>query len=102
MNCILVVISSVMSEEATFLVESQKTNWATVDPTVMKSFLMKVQVLAGGSSVVTDITAVPCLKLFLLQGDHHRSWLGFTSHSFSNHYDTLLDLRGLKKTKLFI
>ena len=47
MNCILVVISSVMSEEATFLVESQKTNWTTVDPTVMKSFLMKVQVLTG-------------------------------------------------------
>ena len=122
MNCIFVVISSVMSEEATFLVKSQLTYWTTVDPSVMESFLVKVQVLTGGSSVVTDIRAVEGVSVFSLNvflqfvslpgleltvsdgalvhlGCHHlRSFLSF---AFPNHFchlcpTTLSDLRGLK------
>ena len=73
MNCVLVVISSIMGEESTFLVKSELTYWTTVDPSVMESFLVKVQVLTGGSSEVTDIAAVEglegvsmvCLQVFL-------------------------------------
>ena len=109
MNCVLVVISSIMGEETTFLVKSKLTYWTTVDPSVMESFLVKVQVLAGGSSVVTDITAVEglegvsmfCLQVFLQSApllgsevtvsdgalEHLPSWLSSssTSPNFSNH-----------------
>ena len=58
MNGIFVVISSIMSEEATFLVKSHLTCWTTVDPSIMETFLVKFQVFTAGSSEVTDITAV--------------------------------------------
>ena len=67
MNCIFVVISSIMSEEATFLVKPQLTYWTTVDPSIMETFLVKFQVLPGGSSVVTDITAVEGVSVFRLK-----------------------------------
>ena len=103
MNCIFVVSSSVMSEEATFLVEPQLTYWTTVDPSIMESFLVKFQVLTGGSSVVTDITGVEGLGVFSLQvflqsvsllgpeltvsdgALEPRILLRFASHNFLNH-----------------
>lgn len=121
MNCIFVVISSIMSEEATFLVKSQLTYWTTVDPSIVETFLVKFQVLAGGSSVVTDITGVKGLSVFRLNvflqfvpllgpevagsdgaGVHQargrlRSLVSFRSPNFSNHCGHLGPLLGLYK-----